>query len=652
MTLSPADLATRVFRRATQARRSPAEEQHTIRQAASEIAAGAPGEAVDAMGPVLDSAGGDPTVLLGQLHARSVANMLGLKDPYEIAEVPVERRRSYFPGTPDPMWRDMAAYLKDVPGALASWREYKSRVKTLLNNITDEQLDWALGRRLEELAANPGIVDPVRLRLVNAWSKFAAAIAEGPSHRDFDGSSLSPTSLMKIFTGAFDREASIVQYQFVSAQVLNNYLPLTSRFMGIALHTRIIYAALGYDVSHAVSIWAAEEARHASTGATLYNLTRTPDQPELKPQSIASRAPVISAKAAESMMAGRTLAELAAATAYVTLMCNAKDASPTFKAFEGMNEDEVYHDLIMSVVNLVAYGTDTTFKRFASILRHSMFGGEKATDKIEHRHKGYSPLALMEMAYSLKQIDRRVQRYLDKLLSTPEGRETMERLVGPRYLTEEASQEAIARGDIIPAVQAHQFMSADMSSEAAAELQLRFPETYGKDRPLPGAEPKRRFLRKGKSSEPLTREMKRELDVRVIQDVLGRFRTETIPNPTYWKNEAKFTELTHDEGSTTLGRALSDGGSLTLRFSEGQQPVATLSDVAGHVQFEASLDALSLPQIGALRRAEDVSSMVRDLEASKNQTDLKPDDLIRRMGPNPTDAMVLVSAFQEASPTK
>ncbi|MBK7863798.1 MAG: hypothetical protein IPJ65_35370 [Archangiaceae bacterium] len=573
---------------------------------------------VDRMRDRIDELGGDRSraaqALVAEFQRQATIQAVGSNDPYGSVEVvELKRPKSYSENTS--LARRTLAQLrqatgltrtesgKRIPGALGQWKEFKRRVDTLTKGITDENLDWSVNRmrlvQSQEGFHREGDMDKV----VNNWGDGHTHALSQLSSNDWEGSFVDFETIMKVFEQGINREDPIDLYQFTSAQVLHDYMPAVAHFMGKTLQELIILTALKGEVSaQEVSIWGAEEMRHANVLVNVYNGSKIENRPALEAQGISAKTPYQSEKWAKSMMANRGTAELFAGAAYLMLMGNAKPGSPAIKALDGIWRDEVYHYVVMSAVNWEVYGQTNSLKRFYNIARHSFDGqNPTATDAIEHERKGLSPLGVMQLLYAAKAINKRIQTYLKQ--TTGENADALKELVGKYYKTDAEVEAAVKAGKHTLTPYADQEQNPMLTEERVRTLQARFPGLYD--------------------------EARRQIDTAMISDVLARFRETKLSSPQYWLRKEGMEQLTADAGGTTLAKSLGDA-TMRLEFPAGGKASVTLSR-EDETLFSATLDDLPLLQIGLLMSAED-SSVLEKFKEEKYATDLPYDVLVRRMG--------------------
>ena len=517
---------------------------------------------------------------------------------------------SYNPATPkvgffQGLWNGVV----NIPNKIRLVRKYMARVDTLVNEaITDDNLWWSINR-LQTVSIQEGILRPANNVMVNRWDMGSALKNVKPE--DFGESSLSAESRIKLFKRAMDLEEPTLQYQYAFAQNLHNLLHTMSHFLGWTFQERLLLTALK-DKSAAMSIWAREEIRHGPVLESVYNGTREMDRPPLQQQGEAPRLPRIGGPfLGLSGMANRALAELAAASAYLTIKANSVEGSPTDHALDGIYRDEVYHYVIMSLVNKYALGQKSRFTRLFRIFRHDLdYRPPAPNDTVIHKSKFTSPLMMFEVAYALNAIDKRIDRFLKAMHP-----ETAKELIGPTRLSQKELDADVAAGKIIPTKFFRMEQNSDLTKAEVDTLARRFPAWFDASE------------RKVKASD--------------IREVLDTYRQRSLTNPRYWLKRKGFKEMKGAEfaGRTVIERELSseEGTALRLEFeSPGTQPVATVVDYAGAgtTLWTARVENLSLLQVGAIMDAEKWEGLAQTLEAKKK--DLSYEELMQKMGSNRT----------------
>ena len=304
-------------------------------------------------------------------------------------------------------------------------------------------------------------------------------------------------------------------------------------------------------------------------------------------------------------------AELSAAAAYLTMKANTVKDSPTDQALDGIYRDEVYHYVIMSLVNKFALGQASRWTRLARIFRHSFdYRPPAPNDEVVHRRKLGSPLMALEVGYAFLAIDKRIDRFLKAMHP-----ETAKELIGPTRLSQKALDADIAEGKLIPTKFFRMEQNSDLTKDEVETLAKRFPAWFDAGE------------RKVKASD--------------IREVLDTYRRRSLTNPRYWLKRKGFKVRKGPEfaGRTVIERELSpdEGTALRLEFqSPGAQPTATVVDYAGGgtTLWTAPVESLSLLQVGALMDAEKWEGFAQALEAKKQ--DLSYEELMRKMSNNRT----------------
>ncbi|MDE2314514.1 MAG: hypothetical protein KGL04_10135, partial [Elusimicrobia bacterium] len=407
---------------------------------------------IDAMEKAAGAAAGKPRVkfestaaaleaLKSSPEAALPATPRSIQGPIYAEENGALRPLSYNPALPTvPLWKEAWRWIAHSPAKIRVVRSYMARVREHLEEITDDDLRWSLNR-FRLLENQEGILRQGNRELVNNWKQWTGSSLRNVGPDDFNGASLSRTSLRKIFKQAMDREEPTRAYQYTAAMNLHNYMPRVSHFMGVSMQERVIAVALR-GRAPARSVWAMEEERHGNIIETVYNLSREPGQPELREQGIAPTSPKPGEYSARSMIANRALAEIGAASGYLLLKSNARKGSPADLALEGIFRDEVYHYALMDAARKWGLGLRTRWARLRNIIRHNFDNPlPEAVDAVIHERSGFSPLTVFQVIYAFYHVDKRVDRFL-RTVPDEEGRS----LVGKVYQNEGEVRSAIARG--------------------------------------------------------------------------------------------------------------------------------------------------------------------------------------------------------------
>ncbi len=503
----------------------------------------------------------------------------GVGPSYTIpGEAGAARPLAYDPSIPEPsLWKTALRELVSIPETRQKFKQFKKRVREIMAGITDQDLLWSLGR-FDKLASQEGILRKNNHELVNQWPDGQLTFAAKPE--DFEGATLSRQSLLYLFKQAMDREEPAERYGWAAAYALHNHFPRVSHFMGSTLGERVLKAALkGEPGSMQMgAVWIQEEGRHGDEMEAAYNAVRLPNEPVMKQQGINSVMRPMSAKGARSMMMGRAFAELGAGTAYLVLKANAKGGSNADRALTGIFQDEVYHYVLMKAVNTTAYGLENRFRHLLALFIDSArTTNQEAVDRAVYRRP--EMLALVQLAYAMNAIDKRVSRFLKTI-----PKEELRAAVGPAYATDAALEAAVERGEHVRTRPYRMEQNPDLSFDDVRKLEQRFPGDYSLEQ---------RSIRESE-----------------IQAILDEYRRERLTNPGYWKGKKGFVESEGADGSRLLARTLEDGESkLTLSFARpGESP--RLRVESGHfVGLDASVAELTLRQIGAVMDAQSAEGL-------------------------------------------
>ncbi len=516
-----------------------------------------------------------------------------------------EHPLSYVPGTAqESLGSILVRNLRDLPEKIRRIRRFAQRVDDLTEAVTDEELSWSFNR-LEALVNQEGILRSDNTALLNKWTDRDQL--KRVSHRDFADSSLEPVSVMKMFKATMDMEQPTLQYQYAFAQSLHNSMPRMSHFLGTTFQERLLQVALKGKPGQ-MAIWSNEEVRHGPILEAAFNAAEFPGFNKLEMQGAAPRLPREGGDyVARSGMSNRSLAELGASGAYLTLKANSTAGSPTDKVMEGVYRDEVYHHAIMSAVNRFVLGHESRLKRLYLILRHDLdFRPNGPNDRVRHYRRPFSPLMVLEYAYAMNKVDKRVNRFLDKL-DPIEAR----RIIGPYYKNDAEIDAAVARGEhsrtnLFPMEVNPALTKADIET-----LIRRQPKNFSMAR------------RAVKASD--------------LQAVLDNYRKTSLKNPQYWLRKKGYDEL----GSDLLLKSVR-GGSIALSFGERVGPNIAVMGEGGEVLWSERLDTMSFPQIGAIMDAEGVEVAAK---LRSTQGDLSYAELLKRLSNSPAyqkDPIVLV----------
>ncbi|MBI5200330.1 MAG: hypothetical protein HY925_01985 [Elusimicrobia bacterium] len=484
--------------------------------------------------------------------------------------------------------------IRELPEKLLRIRRFAARVDDLLEGVTDEQLSWSFNR-LDALVSQEGILRSDNTGLINKWTDREQL--KNVSHADFAESSIEPVSVMKMFKATMDMEQPTLQYQYAFAQSLHNRMPRMSHFLGTTFQERVLQVALKGKPGQ-MAIWSNEEVRHGPILEAVYNHARFPGMAKLEQQGAAPRLPRAGTEyVAKSGMSNRSLAELGASGAYLTLKANAIAGSPTDKAMDGVYRDEVYHHVIMSAVNRFVLGYQSRWKRLYLIFRHDLdFRPHGPNDRVRHYRRPFSPLMVLEYAYAMNQVDKRVNRFLDTL-----NPEEARRIIGPYYRTDAQVQQAVDAGEHSWTKLFPMEVNPALTKADVEKLIQRQPRNFSMER------------RAVKASE--------------LKEVLDGYRATSLNNPNYWLRKKGFTEI--DEG--TLTRTI-EGGSIALQFGAKGGPQAAIFDSNDVPRWSDWIGSMSFPQIGALIDAESIAD-VRKIQAAGADLDFA--ELLKRLSNNP-----------------
>lgn len=518
------------------------------------------------------------------------------------------RQLSYDPAVPaEPLYKAGWRFLRELPERVRRIRRYRARVKELVAGITDENLWWSINR-LKALELQEGILRSDNRALVNQWPGAGAAVKKA-AHEDFAESSLESESLMKLFKSAMDLEEPTLQYQYAFAQNLHNRLHRMSHFLGTTLQEHILAVALKGKTNQ-WSIWANEEVRHGPVLERVYNNARAPSQPPLTQQGEAPRLPRNDAQyLVLSGMANRSLAELFAASAYLTIKANAKPGSGVDVALDGLYRDEVYHYIIMAAVNRFVFGQGR-WERLYRIVRHDYdYNPGAPEDKVIHRRTFMSPLAYWEVAYAIFSIDKRIDRFIKTQLNAEKAAD----LIGPTYVTDAELEASIARGEQTLTKPFRMEQNPHLSQEDVELLEKRMPAGW-----IDASE--------------------RKISVADVNEVIETYRKTLLRNPEYWLRRKGFIRSDHAPAGARMMLVrhfpVDDGSkhpklhAIMLDFPrDGGSPVVRIGD-----SFRASLDELSMRQIGAIMDAEDLGVIEK---LGELKTDFTPQEIMDRVGKTP-----------------